>query len=69
MANPYKQVKQIAKSHSMNSEEVLHALLATIYTECCDKCNDQLHSEHFLETFQHLLSDLEFCKSLSTHRV
>jgi hypothetical protein len=62
MSNPFKELKQIARNHNLSTEELLHALMATMLAECCDQCNDNLHSEKFLQTFDHLLSDLEFCK-------
>jgi hypothetical protein len=63
MSNPFRELRQITQNHkNLTADELLHALQATIYAECCDQCNDHLHSQKFLEAFDHLLSDLEFCK-------
>ena len=65
MTNPYRRLKQIIEEENVDSEELLHALLASVYTESCDECNQKFHSEEFALGFQHLLREMRFCRSLS----
>jgi len=65
MKNPYRRLKKIVEDEHIPSDELLHALLASVFSECCDGCNKKLHSEEFAESFHHLVKELRFCKSLT----
>lgn len=65
MSNPYRELKQIADKHGLNVEDVVHALIATVYSACCPCCSEKLQSDAFLQDFDHLAGDLAFCKDLS----
>jgi hypothetical protein len=65
MKNPYRRLKKIVENEEIGSEELLHTLLASVFSECCETCNAKLHSEEFADSFHHLVKELRFCKNLS----
>src|SRR5947208_1881770 len=65
MTNPYRRLREIIEKDSVDSEELLHALLASVFAESCDACNQKFHSEEFALGFRHLLREMRFCRSLS----
>jgi len=65
MTNPYRRLRQIIEKEDVDSEELLHALLASVFVESCDACNQKFHSEEFALGFRHLLQEMRFCRSLS----
>ena len=69
MSNAYKGLSEIAKNSNLGKEELLKALLSTVFSECCENCYEAVHSEEFLKAFHHLLDELELCKSLSEKNV
>lgn len=68
MRNPYRQIKEIVDKHGMDIEEVIHALMATAYMDCCPHCNDQLQSDAFLKGFDHMAENFEFCRDVMRRR-
>jgi len=64
MDNPFKQLKSAAKAHDLSVDELIHSLMACVYLECCTNCIDRLHSEAFLETFDHMAAEMKLCKAL-----
>lgn len=69
MTNPYRELKEVAQRHEMDVEEVIHALLSTAYMDCCPYCYNQMQSDAFLEGFQHMAENLEFCRSIFRKKV
>ena len=69
MSNPYRQIKEIAEKHGMNVEEVIHALMASAYLDCCAQCNEKLQSDAFLQTFDRMAEEFEFCRDFFRPKV
>ena len=67
MTNPYRRFRKIIENENIDSDELLHALLASVFAESCDTCNQKFHSEEFAEGFRHLLGEMRFCRSISEH--
>jgi hypothetical protein len=66
MNNPYRRFKKIINDDNVESEELLHALLASVFAEGCETCNQKFHSEEFAKGFHQLLREMRFCRSLSS---
>jgi len=62
MRNPYRQIKEIAERHGMDVEEIIHALMASSFLNCCADCSEKLQSEAFQQTFSRLAEEFEFCR-------
>ena len=65
MKNPYRLLKEIVRRNRLSPEEVVHAVLASVYTECCSECNEKLHSEEFIKAVNHMMEEIKICKELS----
>jgi hypothetical protein len=65
MTNPYRRLREIIEKEDIDSEELLHALMASVFAESCDTCNEKFHSKEFAQGFQHLLREMRFCRNLS----
>jgi hypothetical protein len=65
MNNPYRRLMKIVNDENIDSEELLRGLLASVFSESCECCNQKFHSEQFAEGFRHLVREMRFCHSLS----
>jgi hypothetical protein len=66
MSNPYKQLKEIIEKHGLDMDDVIHALMATVYPKCCDHCSETLRSETFMQDFDHMAEEFQFCKVIAS---
>ena len=66
MSNPYKQLKEIIEKHGLDMDDVIHALMATVYPHCCDHCSEILRSETFMADFDRMAQEFEFCKDIAS---
>ena len=64
MKNPFHEIEEAIKSESADAEELMRALMSTIYLECCEGCSDKLRSEEFVESFRHMLREMKVCHDL-----
>lgn len=65
MGNPYRRLKRIVNEEAIDSEELLHALVASVFSHSCDSCNQKFHSEEFSEHFRHLVKEIRFCRDVT----
>lgn len=61
MTNPFHEIEKAIKSESADPEELMRALMSTIYLECCENCSTKLRSE---ESFLHMLKEMKVCRDL-----
>lgn len=66
MKNPFHEILKVIQIESVDSEELLRALMSTIYLQCCEDCSTKLRSDEFLEAFQHMLKEMKLCRELTT---
>jgi hypothetical protein len=69
MRNPYKILKGIAKKYRINPEQLVHALMATVYFSCCKECASALRSEDFMKNFDEMTAEIKLCTELSRRHV
>lgn len=66
MTNLYREIQQTAEQYGLSMEELIHALTATIYGNCCPRCGENMQSEAFLKAFDQMSQDFAFCRDFST---
>jgi len=52
MPNPYRQLKEIVRTHAIDPEGLVHALMIAIYSQSCEDCNHTFHSNEFITSFE-----------------
>ena len=63
--NPYRELKEIVRNRELDPEGFVHAVMATVYSTCCDCCADYLRSEKFLKAFDRMAVELALCRRIS----
>ena len=63
--NTFHSLRQILESRRVDPETAVRALMATVFTDCCQDCNESLRDEKFLEAFEHMLDELVHVQRLS----
>ena len=64
MTNPFHEIEKAMANECADSQDLMRALMATIYLECCEHCSSRLHSDEFLESFRHMLKEMKVCRNL-----
>lgn len=64
MSNLFRELETIIKNRQIDRDNLVHALMATVYTSCCDHCADTLHSEEFMQAFDHMAEEFMVCSKL-----
>ncbi|PWT92278.1 MAG: hypothetical protein C5B54_03765 [Acidobacteria bacterium] len=68
MRNSYREIKRVAALRGLDQETLIHALMATIYGNCCNECTAQLHSEEFLRAFDRMIQAMILCGEMSKRK-
>jgi hypothetical protein len=63
--NPFHRLRAILESKKITPEVAVRALMATVYSESCDCCNEKLRDEKFLQAFEHMLDEMAYVETLS----
>jgi hypothetical protein len=65
MQNPYREIKKVIQKKNLTREQVVHALMATVFSRCCDECAEHFRSEDFMTSLDHLAAELMVCAKIS----
>jgi len=65
MQNPYREIKKVVQGKNLTQEQLVHALMATVFSRCCDSCAENFRSEEFVLAFDRLTSDLLLCEKIA----
>ncbi len=63
--NTFHSLRKILDSRPVNRETAVRALMATVFTECCNNCNDRMRDEEFLQAFENMVDELVHVERLS----
>jgi hypothetical protein len=64
MNNPFHDLEKTIANETIDSAEIVRALMVTIYLECCDGCGSKLRSQEFIQSFERMIQDMKLCHSL-----
>jgi hypothetical protein len=64
MNNVFHDLEKAIANETIDSAEIVRALMATIYLECCEDCGSKLRSADFIESFQRMIQDMKLCREL-----
>jgi len=65
MQNPYREIKKVIQEKNLTREQVVHALMAIVFSRCCDGCAENLRNDDFVSALDHLAAELLVCAELS----
>jgi hypothetical protein len=65
MQNAYREIKKVIQDKNLTRDQLVHALMATVFSRCCDTCAENLRSEEFNLALDRLASDLLLCAEMS----
>jgi hypothetical protein len=63
--NTFHRLRNILGSKTVQPEMAVRALMATVFTECCQGCNDKLREEEFIKAFERMVDELLHVEKLS----
>ena len=63
--NPFHSLRTILNSKDVTPELAVRALMATVYGESCNDCNEKLRNEEFLNAFEHMINEMVHVQSIS----
>jgi hypothetical protein len=64
MNNPFHDLEKAIANETIDPAEIMRALMATIYLECCEDCGSKLRSEDFMRSFERMIQDMKLCRQL-----
>lgn len=63
--NTFHRLQNVLESRGVNPETAVRALMASVFIDCCNDCNEKLRDEEFVKGFERLLDDLLRVQQLS----
>jgi hypothetical protein len=64
MTNPFHEIEKAMAHESADPQDLMRALMSTIYLQCCEDCSSKLRSDEFIESFRHMLKEMKVCRNL-----
>jgi hypothetical protein len=64
MTNPFHEIEKAIEQESADPQDLMRALMSTIYLQCCEGCSSNFRSEEFIESFRHMLKEMKICRDL-----